>query len=79
MQQQRLQVYQGKQNRHRQVVFSTWASEQLASLRKEIDYVFLKRQSLSNSVSTDGWRNFINSRLKQAALRSALCALRSAV
>ena len=46
IQELRLQVYQVKQNRHREVIGSPYGSKQLIDLEEEINYLFLKKKQL---------------------------------
>ena len=64
---QRLQVYQVKQNRHREVTVSPHAAKQLTCLEKEIKYLFLKTSNLSNDATPTAWQFFMNNRLKPVA------------
>lgn len=67
METERLQVYQGKQNRHREIILSDKAAQDLRELKAEINYLFLKRTTLSDESTETSWIRFINRRLKETA------------
>ena len=67
IEEKRLQVYQSKQNRYRDILMTEEATKDFMALKNEIRYLFNKRQTLSNCILCKNWITFINKKLLGAA------------
>ena len=62
-----MQIYQSKQNKHRTLILSQQGYKMLCGLKKDIQAVYYKRETLSGGVDKNSWIDFINKKLLDAA------------